>query len=512
MGPSWAFVAGWPVGALAGLALLDAPGLRELALCAGGGGLLLAALVWLLARRGGWNPERGRRLARAASAGLLAVPALSAALLGLAPGAAIGLALVIAAIAAAMAIAVRRVTPAASLPRHALRVVLALVVFDASLLVVGAVAASIPTVQPMLDDALGDAVLDADARVALGPERTCDPRAGRSQVLRESGAHPRILGDALWFDAPHQGRRQIHRMSLEGGEVACFTCDEPGNNRRPAPAPAGHAVVFDTDRHASLLHPINSELHAIASGRPVPTSASRRLTNRPLPDDRALYDPSGRGVVWSSGEGSGFVVRRAAITSGHGGVILTGERILAVGGRSWVTPIAWSADGRALVTGRGHPLRPLRGDALDAATGDRFDLGVDLAGAGAVAYTADGARMAVAATRPSGAQSLLPDGLGFVLGRLAAWRGVVRPRPGDTLVRTGPRDGSLEDLDLGDEADWGEPTGVALSPEGTFLVLGQRRPGDPAAERLLRVDLDCRAVTKADSGSPAIGHAANRAF
>jgi len=40
--------------------------------------------------------------------------------------------------------------------------------------------------------------------------------------------------------------------------------------------------------------------------------------------------------------------------------------------------------------------------------------------------------------------------------------------------------------------DWGEPTGLALSPDGSVLVLGQRREIDGLVEeRLVEITLDC---------------------
>jgi hypothetical protein len=42
-------------------------------------------------------------------------------------------------------------------------------------------------------------------------------------------------------------------------------------------------------------------------------------------------------------------------------------------------------------------------------------------------------------------------------------------------------------------ADWGAPTGLALWPDGTRLVLGQRRiAGGARQERLVEVELACQ--------------------
>jgi hypothetical protein len=48
------------------------------------------------------------------------------------------------------------------------------------------------------------------------------------------------------------------------------------------------------------------------------------------------------------------------------------------------------------------------------------------------------------------------------------------------------------ELELGEIAEWGEPTGVALDAAGKTLILGQRRATSNAVEeRLLEIALDC---------------------
>ena len=59
-------------------------------------------------------------------------------------------------------------------------------------------------------------------------------------------------------------------------------------------------------------------------------------------------------------------------------------------------------------------------------------------------------------------------------------------------------DGEALEVDLGETADWGWPTGLSLHPDGTRFVLGQRREaaaseadGSGGTERIVAVALDC---------------------
>jgi hypothetical protein len=245
--------------------------------------------------------------------------------------------------------------------------------------------------------------------------------------------------------------------------------------------------VFDTDRHAVWDDLANTEVYVVtASGQP--GALSRRLTWSRGRDDHAMYDPSGRGIVWTRARERDFAVVRASLRSGHGGLLLGPERTLARGGLRWVAALGWSPDARALVTGRGHALRPLHARRLDPATGAQRDLGDDVAGS--VSFSADGTWMAVATTRPSGAASLVPSRAGFLLARLTPLlRDELPPGRGGSGVRFGPTQGELAPVELGRDAAWGEPTGLSLAPDATAFVLGQRR--GEGEERLLWVELAC---------------------
>jgi hypothetical protein len=154
-------------------------------------------------------------------------------------------------------------------------------------------------------------------------------------------------------------------------------------------------------------------------------------------------------------------------------------------GRSaWAVPLAWSPDARALVAGFGQPLAPLAGVRLDPASGERRRLPGGLV-AGAVSFSADGRSMARATTAERGVGRLVPGALGNLVAR---WPGGAEPSAEGTRVALGPTDGESEEVELGDAAGWGVPTGLALLPDASGFVLGQR---GAAGERIVRVDLDC---------------------
>jgi hypothetical protein len=324
----------------------------------------------------------------------------------------------------------------------------------------------------------------------------CAPRAARVDVLAPAGAHPRLApgGETLWFDAPGpDGRRQIHRLSRASGEAACATCDEPGNNRRPAPGPGGLLVAFDTDRHARWRHPGDTEIHLLNTATIGRGVQSRRLTWTPGADEWALFAPGSQTLVWSHGEAGRYRVVSASLRTGHGALQLGRAATLRDGGAEWLAPLAWSPDARTLAAARGNPLGPARVDALDPGTNEHVRFSVPASGAGALSFNADGGWYALATSRRASPAGLLPTRLGFALAPLAsAWNGGDPARFQGSEVRWGPTGGEAEIVDLGESAAWGWPTGIALEDDATGFVLGQRRAG-PAGfeERLLSVKLDC---------------------
>ena len=483
----WAFLASAPLGVLGALAWprdASALGVGVAAVVAGAVGAVLATLA---ARVGDEAPDREAHVARGVGVGLSALPPLVAGALRLGPPAWVWLAVVAAAFVFALWRASRASTagPTAGELVGSLLLVLLLATAVTIGIAVGYGALAPPSPDP--DPALRAAALDIDSRVALRAPRHCGPRLSASVTLTTSGAAPRLAsdGETLWFEArTDDGRFQIERRD-PSGRIVCWTCAEAGNNRRPAPHPYGVGVLFDTDRFASWQRPGDTEIMlATARGDDKPHQAARRLTNSPGRDDHALYDPSGAGLLWSRGGSGGFEVLRASILGGHGGMLLSEPVTLLRGRASWLVPLAWSPDARTLVAGLGQPLSPLFGLRLDPGSGERGWIDGGLL-AGSVSFASDGQVMAIAATRAEGALRLVPSALGNVLAR---WPALPEPRGSGTQVLLGDPRGTLAPLELGELADWGVPTGIALLPDANGFVLGQR---GAAGERIVRVTLAC---------------------
>jgi hypothetical protein len=487
----WAFLAGLPVGLLGALAwgrgawtALEAGALA--------GGLALALAVWLAERLASHDDARGAHLARAASVGLAALPAAAAAWLGLAPGAGALLACVLLALGLSVLRATRASGPAGG-ARGALVSALAAVALGAALAL--AAAAGVAAWRgrgPFPAPELARYAYDVDAGVPLGPEPRCEPELASVEVLG-AGASPALAdaGAVVWYDAPGEdGRRQVHRLDRRTGDARCWTCAEPGSNRRPRPGPSGGDVVFETDRHASPREPVNWELHLV-SARGEEPPASRRLTYDPAPDTFGALDPVGRLLVWSSGAGGSYAVASAPVTRGHGGLRVGPRRALVPGGTAWIAPLAFAPDARGLVVLRGDPVGLQGARLLDPASGREAALSRPGAHVVAADFSADGATLALATTRPAAAAAVLPSALGFAVARVAALAGLEGGRLRGTGLRVGPSWAEAPpEVALGEIAAFGPPTGLALEPDGRALVLGQRRAGG-AEERLLRLVLRC---------------------
>jgi hypothetical protein len=482
----WALVASAPLGVLAAFAWPHEVGAPALALAAAAGGLAGAALAALAVRRGDDAPDRTLHVMRGASAGLVALPALGAAAARFGPPAWLWLALAAALPLLALWRASRASGPAPGPFGVAAAALGALAGGGLAVVVIGAGFGLLAPGSPAPEPGLRAAAWDIDSRVALAAPQRCAPRAAAVAPIAERGAAPRLDADgSVWLEArAADGRFQVHRIDRDGA-LRCWTCAEPGNNRRPAPHPSGRTLLFDSDRFASWRRPNDSELMlASARGEDGPRHPSRRLTYAPGPDDHALHDPSGSGVVWARGGGGRFEVVRASIQSGHGGLLLSTPLVLFSGRSAWVAPLAWAPDARTLVAGFGQPLAPLAGQRYDPATGQRLWLAGGLF-AGSVSFSADGSVMALAATQGSGAARLVPAALGNLLARWPARDGVAAE---GTRVLLGDTRGELDEVALGEVAGWGAPTGIALLPDARGFVLGQR---GPRGERILRVELDC---------------------
>jgi hypothetical protein len=497
----WSFASGLPLGALVGLATLRGASASPMRLAWGAavGGALLAAAVSLLARWRDDEADRGRHLAAAASLAWLAVPVGVALWLGFAPPPWVWLAATGGIVVAALLAGVRAIGPAGGPLRWMLRAVAAAALGAPAALALGAAGAALggagveaPTPR------WASTVYDLDARVATRPLPSCSPTPRSERVLLELGAHPSFAPDAgaLWFDAAAPGdggRRQIHRLDRASGEVTCWTCGEPGNNARPHAGDSGLAVVFETDRNATWLHPDDTDVQLLATRGEAARAPSRRLTFSTAPDERPLLGPGSGLLVWSQREAGGYEVVAAAIRGGHGGLLLGASGRLARGGAQWIAPLAWSPDGRALVVARGNPFAPLAVEAIDPATGESTPLGADLAAA--AAFDADGGWLAFATAQGGHWGGALPAPLGFALAPWAAALSRREPLLRGTGLRSGATAtaGTAPAIELSPPlASWGAPSGVALLPDGSGAVLGQRRLGATGVdERLVEIAFEC---------------------
>ncbi len=491
----WALIAGAPVGLLGGFVGLGLPpSLPKLVLCGVGGGLVWLLALSMVALARDRDPARGAHLAQAASAGLLALPALAAALLQLGPGGVwlLGLSLAVPLLALARAALTR--APAAG-PRRQIRAALAYLAGGALAIaaLVGAVS-ELAAPRPALDASRTAAVLDLDARVVTRPIPRCAARPRGTRVLLERGAHPRLSegGDVLWLDARSEaGPRQIYRLERASLREECWTCAEPGDNLRPAPLGEGAGVLFETTRHARWWDPTNSELHLIRGRGARPAEPSQRLTHHPGPDEHPALAPGAGLVVWTRRLRGRFAVVSAPLENARGGIRLGEPTPLVSGGAAWIAAAAWSPDARSLVLLRGNPWGALRAQSFDPATGEWIALG-SLRGGGAD-FDADGGFLGVAGARRAGALGWLPPAAGFLLAPLAGAAEHTGPLAEGSELRLAEPRGEGAALELGPVAEWGAPTGLALAPDGTRLVLGQRRVIAGAfEERLLEVELDCR--------------------
>ena len=488
--------AGLPVGALATLAVVEAP--SPAWICAGAlaGGVLLVVLLSLIARRAGESPDRVRHLAGGAAMGLAALPACLASLLEMAPSATVLLLLVLLLVSLVLFRAARRDGPGPGLLRQTGMGVAAALGGTLGIVLLAGLGAALTPAAPPPSAAMVSEVYDIDARLEMLPLPRCSRELAGFEILRESGAHPRFDPEEkrIWFDAATgAGGRQIFWLDLATGVSRCWTCGEAGNNVRPALAYSGTGMVFVTDRHASWRHPRNTELHAIGTEGELPRSGSRRLTDHPGSDDHAWIGPASGRILWSRETKGGYALVTTTVRTGHGGLQLGEAEVIVSGGSQWVAPLAWSPDARTFLLARGNPYRPLKALALDLTTGEEKSLGSEVVWAGGASFNGDGSFLALATTRRSRPLGLLPGQLGFLLAAAADREELDRPLFDGTGVEFGEVGGERVALELGELGSWGVPTGISLSRDARTLLLGQRRShGGEVEERILRLTLSCQ--------------------
>jgi hypothetical protein len=495
----WAFVSGLPVGGVIALAALRDPTPLHLLWGAIAGGALLGLLVMLLARRHDDEFERGRHLAAATSFGWAAVPAAVAVFFDWSPGPWVYVGLVVATLTGALFRATRALGPAGGIVRWKLRASATLLVASAGVLALAATGAAMLATEPEPNTRFSSALYAVDANVVTRPLPVCSGEVRGALVLQERGANPSLSpdGSQLWFDAAiaeDGGRRQIHRLDRRSGNVACVTCGQAGNNVHPSVSPSGVSLIYATDRHATWRHPDDTDLYLAAAHREDRSDPGRRLSFTSSPDESPVFGPGPMMVTWSRRLEGRYDVVAASIRSGHGGLLLGTPGVLASGGAQWIAPVAWSPDARSLLVARGNPYAALAVEAVDPTRFTRELLGTDAARAGS--FDGDGGWFAFATTRPLHWAGVLPRALGFALGPIANAQRVHTALTRDSGVRSGATAQAAQAvaLDLTDEiAAWGEPTGVAMEPDGSGFVIGQRRhgAGKDARERLVAVQLVC---------------------
>ena len=497
-GRIWAFFSGIPVGCAVALAALRDPAPLHLVWSGLAGGVLLAVVVSLLARGRDDSFERGRHLAAATSVGWAAVPAAVAVYFDWSPGPWVYVALVIALLAGAIFVGNRALGPAGGLVRWKLRASLCFLIASLAALGLAGASAALFAVAPEPSPRFA-AVLDAiDAEVVTRPLPVCSAEPRAVAVLLDRGARPALSPDGaqLWFDADSAadgGRRQIHRLDRATGEVVCSTCGDLGNNTHPSISPSGVSVVFQSDRHATWRHPDDTDLYLAATQRAENPDHGRRLSFTVGPDEAPVFGPGPMMVTWSRRLAGRYDVVAASIRSGHGGLLLGTAGVLAKGGAEWIAPVAWSADARTLLVARGNPFAPLALEAVDPRSYATQTLATDAAPAGS--FDGDGGWLGFATTRPLRWPGVLPRALGFALAPFAAPLRAHEPMYRDTGIRSAASEQPVNAAAIAlaaDVASWGEPTGLAIEPDGSGFVLGQRsRDGEGVRERIVAIQLAC---------------------
>jgi Tol biopolymer transport system component len=150
-----------------------------------------------------------------------------------------------------------------------------------------------------------------------------------------------------------QGKSQIHTLNLDGSDVTCITCGQPGNNDGARWRPGrGDAILFVSTRdHPSAIGGdgggIGQELYAMRPDGSEPTRltySSSWATNY-----HANWSPDGRHIVWGRTQNRTWDVMVADFVSDEDGMRLRWPRRV-VHDTTWWETHGFSADQLSVIT------------------------------------------------------------------------------------------------------------------------------------------------------------------
>jgi Tol biopolymer transport system component len=160
-------------------------------------------------------------------------------------------------------------------------------------------------------------------------------------------------GTRAAFPLVDSGKTQVNTATLDGANVTCITCGQPGNNDGARWNPAqGDVILFVSTRD----HPggfggsaggIGQELYAMRYDG----SNATRLTfsNVWATNYHPNWSPDGRRVVWGRTQNRTFDVMVADFVSDEGGMRLVNPRRI-VHDTTWWETHGFSADQRSIIT------------------------------------------------------------------------------------------------------------------------------------------------------------------
>jgi Tol biopolymer transport system component len=155
------------------------------------------------------------------------------------------------------------------------------------------------------------------------------------------------------FPLQVSGKSQVQTANVDGTNVTCITCGQPGNNDgvrwRPA---AGDAIVFISDRDHKYATGnagggFGQELYVMRPDGSQPT----RLTtsNAWATNYHVNWSPDGMHLVWGSTEAYAWDVMVADFVSDASGMRLSNQRRI-VHDTTWWETHGFTADGQSIIT------------------------------------------------------------------------------------------------------------------------------------------------------------------